>query len=111
MAKPKLLIQADLEWTMYVQQRYGYTTAYVFTMLSAMAFATRKEGRREFGVPCGGWDGLKIGRHSWRAALKNLEECGAIDLCKIDRHLLVVEVTEKPWCFKKEVDHYNYADK
>jgi len=111
MAEERMLVHVDFDWTRYIQYRYGYTTAYVFMMLSALDLAGREEGGREFTIPCSIWKGLNMESRSWYWALRNLRECGAISTHKLDRHNMVVGVIDEPPCFKKEVDHYDYADK
>src|SRR5262245_42826533 len=65
-------IEADAEWTMFIHQRYGYITAYLYMMLSTCAFGDRYQGSTACRIACNSWETLHMETYSWYWALKNL---------------------------------------
>jgi hypothetical protein len=89
-------LNADLEWARALNADYGASTALAYAVLGTHANMQRQHKKRVCVVPCDVWEKEGFDETTWRRALKNLIEAGAIDYEKLDRSTLRIFVSDNP---------------
>jgi len=67
----KLPVQADMVLIVKLQRCFGYTTAYVYTLISTLALRDQYQGKPACKLDCGVWRDLDIEDDTWYWTLKN----------------------------------------
>src|SRR6266478_3937258 len=89
-------VNASMEWTYLLQDKYGYATAIVYIHLGTWANIQLQHEVDICVLHCGAWKDFHIDRATWYRALDNLRECGAIASRNEGRDMMRYVVSSEP---------------